>query len=110
MARFSETGWVDCFYANPKTGKVEKHRLSTVSFEEATRPRRIGDGSNRVETIASGEEHLWTLDPPDGAEIVDLSPASFEQILSETAPASPPQAAPTNAVDPLRRGPRRKAA
>ena len=82
MAR---TDKVICYYANPVSGKVEKHELSSISYEEATRGHVI-----ERKRIMSGEEHLWTLEPPKGVksdDILDLSPVPFEvRVVESTGP------------------------
>ena len=111
MARIDDSGWVTAYYANPATGKVEKHRLSTITYHEATHAQAINDGKNRVKKVLSGEEHLWSLEPPiEPVEIEDMTPGGFEAMLKETSPSNPPPAIETSAPDPLRRGPRRRAA
>jgi hypothetical protein len=80
MAR---TDKVTCYYANPATGVVEKHELSSISWQEATRGHMV-----ERKRIMSGEEHLWTLEPPKGTkadEILDLSPTPFEVRVVESS-------------------------
>lgn len=91
---------VIAYYRNPKTGKVEKRQMTSVTYEEASRPMMVGR-----ERVTSGEEDLWSLEPPedvDPRDIVDLTPQPF---LMEIPPPQPPPAFPTRSPEVLKRTP-----
>jgi hypothetical protein len=112
MTQTNDPSLIIAYYRNPKTNRVEKHLMQTVIFEEASRPMMVGN-----ERVTSGEEDLWTLEPPediDPREIQDLTPQPF---VTEVASGQPPPAFPTRAPEILKRAqtapaapqPRRKA-
>lgn len=104
-------GFVTAWYTNPKTGKVEKHRMTSMNFIEATEARWIGDGSNNVEKAVNPEAHLWSMEQPtEPVDIIDKTTAPFEALLQATTGSNPPPAIETRSPDPLKRTPRRRAA
>jgi hypothetical protein len=100
MAQGQDQSVVIAYYRNPKTGKVERYEMASVTYDEASRPMMVGR-----ERVVSGEEELWALDPPedvDPREIVDHTPQPF---VLETPPAQPPPAFPTRSPQILKRTP-----
>lgn len=88
MPRVS-TSKVICYFANPATGKVEKHEMTSVGFEEASRPKFLQNKQGRPYKHVNGEEHLWSLEPPKGTkveDIVDFTPMPFDVKAMDSAP------------------------
>ena len=96
MARV-ENGMVLAYYANPN-GTVEKHLMTSVSFEEASRPKMLQDKRGRPYKHKNGEEHLWVRANPDGSmpadfakgkkaeEVVDMTPVPFDVKAFDSLP------------------------
>lgn len=82
------TDKVICYYANPN-GTVEKHEMTSVTYEEASRPKPLNGPRGRPVLHKNGEEHLWSLEPPKGAkleEIIDFTPLPFDVKAMDSAP------------------------
>lgn len=98
MTQANDPSLVIAYYRNPKSGKVECHQMQSVIFEEASRPMMVG-----MDRVESGEESLWTLEPPedvDPRDIVDYTPQPFR---AEIPPAQPPPAFSTRSPEILKR-------
>jgi hypothetical protein len=83
------TDKVIAYYANPETGKVEKHEMTSVTYEEASRAKTIQGPRGRPIVHKNGEEHLWALEPPKGTkpeDIVDFTPMPFDVRAMDSAP------------------------
>lgn len=102
---YQETGFVTAYYRNPKTGKTEMHRLTSITWEEATSPVPVGDGSNHVRQVTHDEKALWSREPPKDEEIVDMTPGSFEELLQHSIQSAPPPSVASRPIS-SRMGPR----
>lgn len=98
MTQADDPSIVIAYYRNPRSGKVERHVMSSVTYAEAVNPMMVE--GNPTE---SGEENLWSLTPPedvDPREIADMGPKPF---IAVTPPAQPPPAFSTRSPDILKR-------
>jgi hypothetical protein len=98
MTQTHDPSLVIAYYSNPKSGKVERHQMQSVIFEEASRGMYVG-----AEFVTSEENKNWTPEPPEGADprdIVDLTPQPFR---AEIPPAQPPPAFPSRSPEVLKR-------
>jgi hypothetical protein len=69
---------VTCYYRNPTTGKVEKHVLSSASWDDV-KHRCV-------------ESHLWSTEKPEKSDnVVDMTPKAVD--FTPPPAASPPIAA-----------------
>jgi hypothetical protein len=92
------TDKVIAYYANPETGKVEKHEMTSVTYEEASRAKTIQGPRGRPVVHKNGEEHLWVRANDDGSmpagfakgtkpeDIVDFTPMPFDVKAMDSAP------------------------
>lgn len=92
-----KTDKVIAFYFNPN-GKVEKHEMTTVNFEEASRPKILQNDRGRPYKHVHGEEHLWIRADENGnlpqshskgvkvEEIIDFTPQPFDVKAMDSAP------------------------
>lgn len=91
------TDKVIAYYANPN-GTVEKHEMTSVSYEEASRAKILQGPTGRPMTHKNGEEHLWVRANDDGSmpaafakgtkpeDIIDFTPAPFDVKAMDSAP------------------------
>jgi hypothetical protein len=79
---------VVCFYSNPRTGRVEKHRLPAIVFQEASQGRMVENSF-----VVPEDADLWSLEPPEGdVELDDRTPHDPEEHIPQAQP--PPAFAP----------------